>query len=174
MDNICNLKSTISSQLKRKTLFRGSFFAGIGAVLLVYSGTSLSVETLSTWGLLIFLSALWLIRMGSLPYRKLCKKEIFYDEICLETDNLNFLSRKYGIFSIPLKGIEKLSYRDTSTYGIEIFFQSTFIKILSEDKALQKYHIYSLKKHQCDWFLPHFSKNSYEVLESNLQDVMHS
>lgn len=174
MDPICKLKSTILPSLKKTLLFRGSFIASLGAVFLIYTGTQLSQETLSNWGLVFFFGSLLLIRFGLVPYRKICKKELHFDELFLFQNHLSFRSKDHGTFHLEFSDIASIDYSPHKIYGIQIFFKEGAFEKIKAPKEYQQYRDYCKKKWECDWFLPYFSHPSYEKLQASLQDIVHS
>ena len=80
------LRSSIPSRLKRKTLFRGSFFAGSGVLLLLAVGIYSPLSFLHRWGLWVFLLGMGLIAFGLIPYRRLCFLETHPHELTIEPE----------------------------------------------------------------------------------------
>lgn len=143
MDTI-SLYSTITPDLKQKTLFRGTLLAGIGASLLLFSGVYLPVSTLKTWGLLIFFMSIGLIAVGMVPYRRLCQQEENPNKIVIGQDEvLRYFQGNKEVANFPFSAIENINHVDR---GIKI----------------------SLKSGQ-SLFFPNFSHRSYQTLQQTLE-----
>jgi len=169
MDQICNLKTQIIPSYKRKVLLKGVLPTSLGASLLLIGGTCCSVQTLTTWGLPIFIGSLLLIRTGLLPYRKICQKELSYDQILVRGTSLHYVSKMYEPLVIPFKRIRTISYRKSHPYGICISFQET-----PSDKALKTYQVFSQKKYESDCFFPYFSEKAFLELKTCLNHIVQS
>ncbi len=144
------LRSTITPELKQKTLFRGCGIAIIGLLTLGIGYFKVSVETLETWGWAFYLWGLFFIIWGMLPYRKLIRIEDFPFEVWSsesgETEMLSFGKNHHLFWRVFSKDITGISYEnDSSYYGIVIMT--------------------GIKRHFC----PYFSKRSFNELEEFLQ-----
>jgi len=115
-------RSSIKPELKRRMLFRGTFIAGAGVLVVTLGGAFLPVETLSTWGLPIFLGGIVLIAAGLLPYRRLCKLEEAPHQITVTEVHTMILSNNgKEVLTVPLSEIRELSYVEKATrYGIRM------------------------------------------------------
>lgn len=143
------LRSTITPELKQKTLFRGSGIAIIGLLILAFGYFWVSEATLENWGWAFYLWGLLFIVFGMLPYRKLMRSEDLPFELwTLGTEDLEMLcfgKNHHCFWKIFTKEITTISYRsDPIYYGIEITTGE--------------------KRHFC----PYFSKRSFEELKSFL------
>lgn len=177
MKPFCNVKTRILPSLKKKTLLKGTFLAGSGGTILLLSALTCSIPSLEKWGLAIFVTSIFLIRAGLYPYRTLCKKELSFDEIHLNSQKLTFYSRCYGSIDIPISDIEKLCFRDATKYGIEIAFSAQSKKKWKEQHqnlSLKNYHYFCLRKYNCDCFFPFFDTKAVAELQACLNDIVHS
>lgn len=173
MPTFCKLKSSITPTLKRRTLKRGCWLAALGCSILGY-GSTLSVETLSKFGALLFFTAILLIHIGMVPYAWLRKKELQYEQILLNEASLTLISNSHGIVNIPNQAIEKISFNDSKGYGIVVQLNQQAIDKLGASLELKKYQIYSKNRHGCDVYFPYFTERSYKKLQACLQDIVHT
>lgn len=118
-------RSTITPELKRKTLFRGTAVSLIGISALFYAYFYVSENTLEKWGWAFYLWGLLLIVWGMLPYRRLLKIEDLPFELWStgtgELELLNFGKNNRPFWKIFANKISSFSFKGDSTYyGIEI------------------------------------------------------
>lgn len=143
MDTI-TLHSTVKPDVKRRTLFRGTLLAGIGAFTLLFSGAFLPVSTLKIWGLPIFFVSIGLIAVGMVPYRRLCHCEENPDKIVIGQDEvLRYFQENKEVANLPFSAIDKITPVDG---GIKI----------------------ALKTGQ-SLFFPNFSPRSCQTLKQTLE-----
>lgn len=124
MDTL-TLWSSIQPELKKRTLLRGSGIAGVGATLMVISGTFFSVTTLQTWGLVIFGLSVGMITLGLLPYRRLTYLEL--NPYRLEIYKDQWIEAHLGKkqYRIPIDTIREVKYvSDRGRYGITLILKS--------------------------------------------------
>jgi hypothetical protein len=155
-------RTSIHTPLKKKTLFRGSFLAGIGIFFLIYGGVFLDVSQLNSWGWIIYAVGIGLIAYGLIPYRKLCALENSPNELVIEDNTLSYFSKKKPVFSLACSDINEFNYIDSQTpYGIAILLNQPM-----ENKII----IYNQKAANTVFsgvpilFLPYFSKRTCERL----------
>jgi hypothetical protein len=145
------LRSTITPEIKRKTLFRGTAIAVIGLLTLGFAYFYISEATLREWGWAFYLWGLLFIVWGLLPYRQLMRIEDFPFVLwSLDSHDLQILAfgkNQRAFWKIFVSEITSVSYRDDPTYY--------GIVIMSGEK-----------KHFC----PYFSKRSFEELKSFIGD----
>lgn len=149
------LRSTITSEIKRKTLFRGTAIAVIGLLTLGFAYFYVSEPTLQTWGWALYLWGLFFIIWGMLPYRRLMRIEDLPFELWTSESNdlqiLSFGKNQRPFWKIFVSEITSVSYRNDPTYyGIMI--------------------VTGEKKHFC----PYFSKRSFEELQGFLPSTTKS
>ncbi|KAF3361981.1 Uncharacterized protein PHSC3_001539 [Chlamydiales bacterium STE3] len=139
--------TSVRPNLLYKTVVQGTLFAGCGALSLLLAGTLMPLETLSIWGLWIFLLAAGIMVIGLVPYRLLQKLEVNPYKIYLTEDNvLHYFKKGKVLLSLPISDIQNLTWEDrTYLYGIKAH--------LKNEKSL---------------FFPFFSKRSYEELKEIL------
>lgn len=168
------LRSSVKSTMKRFVLFRGTFLAGLGAALMLFTGAFLPRGTLALWGLLCFGIGLGLITLGLLPYRRLTRLENKPFEILLSQGLLSFISKGIKKFSVPFASIEKTGFvDDRHQYGICLWLKKPAQeKVIVHDPGfdMAAFQNKSKAKHGCDLFLPYFSKRSYEEMR-DFQDI---
>ncbi len=88
IEHVVKIRSSICSQLMKSTLLKGTLYAALGVIILVLAGAFLPSETLTTFGLPIFIMGIGLITFGLLPYRRLtsiekCPNELWIKESCI-------------------------------------------------------------------------------------------
>jgi hypothetical protein len=160
------LYTSIPSSLIRKKLFTGLAFAGAGVLLLTYSGSFVTPDTLSVWGLPILGLSLFLITYGLLPYRRLTYLEIHPNTLSIEDEEfLQYRKEGEPLFSIPLDKIEALGYFERGEeYGITVKLKQTSEKkvlVHARNFSAEEFQKYSQKKTGADLFFPFFSRRSY-------------
>lgn len=154
------LRSSIRPELMRKTLWQGTFLAGIGALLIVTCGAFLPPPLMRTWGFFIFLAAIALITLGLLPYRRLKRLEenpyaLFIDD----QTNLRFCSKNKLLLTIPLDSIQSTTYLEKNDrYGIAIFLKNPPPKKIEVQPNV---NLSRFSDPSCDLFLPYFSERTY-------------
>lgn len=146
-----NWYSSISPELKKKVLFRGMWWAGSGAILLLLTGILMPLPLLKQWGFVIFVLAACLIGLGLTPYRRLMKKEMIPDKLRIEGDFFEYWQGSRLAFQVATKEIKKITYRDSPfAYGIAIRLTAR------EESPLV--------------FFPYFTKRAYEEIVRVLTD----
>jgi hypothetical protein len=169
MQEVLKLYSSIDSNLMRKTLFKGFFFAFLGFFLILYTGIFFNRETLSTWGFTIFITGMGLMAWGLLPYRQLSRLASKPDEIILVgTDHMEFYSKGKMLFRIPFQMIKKLSYIEQGKlYGIGLSLKSDSVEtmICQFPKNLSHLVKQTKQKFGTDFFFPYFSQRSFKEMQ---------
>ncbi len=170
-ESFFKIQSSIHSQLMKSSLFKGTFIAAIGALVMVYTGTFLSPSELTKYGFFFFATGCGLITFGLLPYRKLCALEKSPHEMYItQGDQLFYFSNRRRVFSLSLEMIEMVSYVDDSShYGILINLKDHIAGkgVIFEPLFASLYHRNSSGKGYL--FLPYFSKRSCELLSSTIE-----
>ena len=159
------LYSSIHSDLMKSSIFRGTFLGSFGIFLLLLGGNFMTASTLQIWGIPVFVGSLSLITVGLLPYKKLRTLELKPYKVTIENDDsFEFHLNKKKTITILFSEIEAISYKKAfNSYGIIINFKEKYLK---DNPSLAFYSKQSKKTHGCDFFLPYFSKRSYnELLE---------
>jgi hypothetical protein len=164
------LRSSIRSSLMRFVLFRGTLIAALGGTLLLYGAIALPENTLRLWGLPILLIAGGLMTIGMLPYRKLTQLEKNpYEIIAPDEKSIHFAKNGKALFIIPVESVERTAFLDRGDmYGIRIWLKRPIPqKMIVQDPKfnMEKFQKDSLKKFNCDLFLPYFSAHSYASLK---------
>lgn len=140
------LRTSVKPQLLKWVLFLGSFFAILGACLLLFSGIALPVDSLKKWGPLLFLLSLGLIAGGLIPYRRLQKLEVNPDQLVILEKGLIYKRAGVQEWQLPFDSIQSADYIDNPwRYGILLHVENSW-----------------------DIFLPYFTKRAYEELAKNL------
>lgn len=156
MEEPINIRSCIRPDLMRRTVWRGTVYAGIGAMLLVLSGAFFSPEFLSRWGFLIFLVGMAFIIWGLLPYKKLRRLEMNPSVIRIEDGMLNYIQKGKCVTSIPINTIARCEYyMNKDVYGVGIMQKKNIAS-----KKLEA----SSKEYGYDLFFPYFSESSVHKL----------
>lgn len=147
--------SSIAPELKRRTLLKGTVFAALGALLLLWGGAGLDLPTLSKWGWLIFLVAIGLIALGLIPYRRLNRLENNPYELRVDNQAITLLHQGNKLFAYPIDAISRVGYyKRDDLYGIKIWLK----------EGLEKKH------YGADIFLPYFSERSYKEFSGYFLD----
>jgi hypothetical protein len=162
----------VHSSLKRRTLFCGTSFAGVGILLLTYAGTAFPEATLQRWGWFFFLISGLLIAVGLVPYRRLCSLENNPSVLSTESGTALSLEKKGScLFTLPFCSISKIGYlADPSYYGIVFWLKEAHLK---------KLHIPSVYGHiprrlrstGCHLFLPYFSERTFRQLTQEIRHL---
>lgn len=156
-------RSSIKSELLRRSLLRGTGLAILGALLLL-AGAFLPARILGNWGALIFLLSMGLIAWGLIPYRRLKQLETIPHEIILDDHTLLFCWKREAVFQVPFSNIDKTAFISSGdVYGIGIWLSSTSICTYN-NFDLVHFQERSRKKFGCDLFLPYFSERTFESL----------
>jgi len=173
MDSI-TIRTTVTPQLKKSLLIRGSILALIGAGLLLYSGVFVTVQTLTKWGSAIFLISFLLIAWGLVPYRRLIKIEENPNQIVVTEDQmLHYHRQGKDILSFPLAAIEKVHFiEDVGLYGIALTLKAETQDQVS-DPAIsvitQMFLTKMKRRHKFDRFFPFFSKRGAKELKDIIE-----
>lgn len=146
MTDLVKIRTTVTEELKRHLLFRGTLIAFIGFVPILYAGAFVPQETLEVWGLPIFFGGGALIVFGLLPYRRLCRREENPAEIVLdEQQKLRYVVRGQVRLCLSFDAIRAARFTTRGRlYGI---------RLETEEGA---------------YFLPYFSKRSAKRLQEYL------
>lgn len=111
----------INPEIKKRVLLKGMLLSFLGIILLIGMGTFATIDTLSTWGILSFFSALFLIGVGLIPYRNLTRLETHPHQLIFDKDYLTFISTRGNHVIVAYQNIDKISYIQTPTrYGIRL------------------------------------------------------
>lgn len=163
------LRSAVKPELVRHMLFRGTLLAGIGVSLLTFGGAFLSSQMLNKWGLLLFLIGGGFIAWGLIPYRRLMQLEIKPNELILDQQAIHVLMKRKPAFTIPISTIKEIQYLETpKIYGIQIWLKKNPLeKVVIQDPH---FSLKDFQKHGSDLFLPYFSQNAFNQLDSHLKE----
>ncbi len=113
--------SSVRPELKRRVLMKGSLWAAIGTLPLIYGGIFFGVNVLSFWGFALLGFWIFCLLMGMIPYRKLTRLEVNPDSLIVDVEKLTYIRGKKEILSVPLESIESLDYIDSGDiYGIGV------------------------------------------------------
>ena len=115
-----NIYSSITPELKRMIIVRGTFFAFIGAITILMVGAFCSVEFIKTWGLCIWLAGVGLIAYGLIPYRMISLLSVKPNKIYIdEREVLHYHAKGKHYLSVPLSQIDSIHYISSKRkYGI--------------------------------------------------------
>ncbi|ADI39069.1 hypothetical protein [Waddlia chondrophila] len=169
------IRSSITSSLYKKILFRGSFFSLLGFIPLLYGSLKMDVDTLSIWGIPLFFLGTALIMFGMLPYKRVTELQKHPNEIHLVGDKsirYDHLGKK--TLTVPLSAIQSMQYlEDADLYGIKLHFKKVLKeKVIVHDPrfSMERFEKASRKRHGCDLFFPYFSKRSFNQLKYPLAE----
>ncbi len=162
------LYTTIQTSILRTALLHGTAFALIGLMVLCYGGLYLSLDSLQMYGIVIWILGAGMITWGMFPYKSLIRLQNNPNKIIVEADKLCYQSNGKLLFSLNLKDIQTIIYKETrSEYGIAIHLRDEAIrKVIPHHPSfnLQRFWENSKRKHFTDFFLPYFSRSSYSQL----------
>lgn len=155
----------------RKLLLRGTLLGGLGAALLLLTGTLLSTPLLSLFGLPVLIVSSLLIGLGLFPYRKLSRLEMRPHELSTDGKTLFFAKSARPLFKIPTSCIEKIEYLEKEgLYGIALFLDknsSEKVVVQQRSFALEAFIQDAKIRFHCDLFFPYFTERaSKELLET--------
>ncbi|MBB65787.1 MAG: hypothetical protein CMO81_12075 [Waddliaceae bacterium] len=175
MEDKLSIYSSVPLPLLKKALFRGSIFAAIGAVLILYSGIFVPVKLLNSWGFLVVTLGILLIANGLIPYRRLTKLQLKPYEIIIDIHGFSFRSEGKQRFTVPRKIVKRCEYLlKSDQYGIAIWLdKSCTKKILVQDANfdMRKFQNKSSNYFSCDLFFPFFKEKDYQELLEAWSDV---
>lgn len=148
----------IRQELKRRLLMRGSVWAVVGTLPLIYAGIFFGAHILNFWGLALF--GFWLIclMVGMIPFRKLTRLENNPNSLVIDLEKLTYIKDKKEILSVPLESIEGLDNVDRGdVYGIGVRLKNPVPKkvVVYNDELSTIYGVegYSL-------FFPYFTERT--------------
>lgn len=163
------IETAVSPDYMRYVLFKGTFLAGLGVLLLVVCGAYMPPEVMEVWGLPVLAVGIGLITWGMFPYRQLKRMEVNPDTLVVVGDQyLQYLSRGKRVLTIPIRSIEKISHINRGrNYGIGVWLKNPLpekVTVHSEKVDLNKRQIESQQRYGCDLLLPFFSRRAYSSL----------
>lgn len=169
MDTIA-LHSRVPAKLLRKTLFRGSFLAITGGLIICITGAFLPATKLAIWGPLLFGASIGLITLGLCPYRRLMRIQqnphtllITSNEIIEYRDHSGRLR-----LTIPFSTITNIRFLKQ---GIGLSFHSnppTPITLHHPPMDIESIQKKIRTQTGCDLLLPLFDEKSYKELRECL------
>lgn len=154
------LYTTIYPHFIKQALKRGIALASIGIFILLW-GSFQNTQFLTNYGFFIISFALLFIAWGLIPYKRLNQLATTPDHLIIEQNRLEFLpqGKQEKKVIIAFQSIERIKYFENSTlYGIGINFKK---------KGPKKW----LKAFDCDFFIPYFSKRSFEDLKKATLEI---
>jgi|688.fasta_scaffold96503_3 hypothetical protein len=121
MEEYLLLNTSVSSSLKRHVLFRGTFLAFCGAVLLLLAGIFIPENTLESWGLGILTLGGILVVAGLLPYKKISKLEMKPNQMIIGEGVLRYVNKGRTLLTVPINHVEAITFcQRRYKYGIEL------------------------------------------------------
>lgn len=163
------IRSTISSHLVKRVLFKGSTIAFLGIILLLIAGILIPPSILHEWGWALFFISIGLITLGLLPYRRLSRLQLKPNELVLINRNdIAFYFKGNLLLTLSLQSVAKTSYIDHPTqYGIAIWLKpasKTSIAIHQLPEKIKKMQLQGQQIAQADLFFPYFNQRAYDEL----------
>lgn len=164
------LRSSIKPTLLYSSLIRGTFFAGIGILLILFFGIFIPVDPLKIYGPFIILISLLFITLGLYPYQKLKQLEVKPHEILLNEDHLLFSWKRKPTILIPFSEIDKIvNIQLERRYGIGILLKKPInLHLIDAHFDEKKFIASSQKNYSCDLFFPFFTTYSFDKLKQAL------
>lgn len=165
--------SSISPELKHQVLFRGTFFAFLGVILLIGGGVFLSPTLLGYWGFPLFGVSFGLMALGMIPFRRLSALEKKPNLICLtEDENVQFYSKGKHILTLPISTIEMISFRKgVNGYGIEVKLKKTDTAKVIVYGGPSTLTPFKMRKGTSALFFPYFSERAFNRIKEELFSV---
>lgn len=163
------VRSCIKPSLLRSTLFRGTYIAIAGVIIIVTSGMLLPLFLLRVFGLPLLLLGFALIASGLLPYRRLAKLEMHPYEIAYDETHLLFFRNKKPAFKVPLELLQKIEYYEKGKlYGMGVKMKKSLKdQVIIYDKKLDIPTFFSTNE-GFDLFLPYFTKSASDEMTDEL------
>lgn len=159
--------SSIRPELKKEILFRGSLWAALGTIPLIYGGAFFGVQELGIWGIALLGFWLFCLLVGMIPYRKLTRKESNPDSLVIDSEKITYFKGKNEILRVPLQSIESLSFVDDGLlYGIGVRLKNPVpekVVVFDEKSTIYGVEGYSL-------FFEYFSERVCKDLKEELMD----
>jgi len=158
------LYSAVRPALLRTALFKGTFIAAVGVVLLVGSGSFLPPNLLSVWGLPILFIGIGLMAWGLIPYRRLQQIDSKPHKLVVVGDvYLQYQRGEKALLTVPLEAVERLDYlEDGQRYGIELIIRSDAKKTVKQHQAKLPAGLYFEDEGRL--FFPYFTRRSFTKL----------
>lgn len=164
------LRTTLKPTLLKKTLFKGTFLAASGILIILLAGILLPLSLLKIFGAPAFFIGLLLAALGLIPYRKLTRLELFPQKLHFDGASLVLLHQGKPILKIPKECVDRVFYfEEENIYGIGFIFKKPCAeKVQIFDERYTFYLPFSSKKTcpACDLFLPYFSDASCQELNN--------
>lgn len=157
-------KSSITSSIKTKILFRGIILSFLGFTPLLFFGIYANTHLLKSYGLITFLFAMASISLGFVPYKKLGKLELYPYELEITDEILTLFKNKKAILSILLSEIRNIEYiKSIFFHGIGIVVDTPHINL----SRLQLARKWKMRK-SYDIILPYFSEKAFLELKQRV------
>ena len=165
------LRSSIKTTLLYSSLIKGTFFAGIGILALLFFGIFVPVDPLKIYGPFIVLISLLIITLGLYPYQKLKQLELKPHEIFLNEDHLLFSWKRKPTLLVPFSEIDKIiNIQIESRYGIGILLKKPINPYLIDPHFdIKKFSASCQKNYNCDLYFPYFTTYSFKQVKQALK-----
>lgn len=169
-EQLAHIQSVVTSDVKRRLLFKGTCYAGLGAALLLLGGMYVPVAVMSYIGLpLLFISG-GLILWGMVPYVRLAQLTSTPDHLVVTGDRqLHYVREGKPFLSVPLSAVDRLSYCDEGAgrYGIVADLVEGGIHQVSlhqQGGHMRRYLHHCKTIYHCDLFFPYFTQKGYREI----------
>ena len=168
-----NLRSSIKTTVIYSILMRGTFFAGIGILALLFFGIFIPVDPLKIYGPFIILISLLFITLGLYPYQQLKQLEVKPHEIFLNEDHLLFSWKRKPTILVPFSEIDKIiNVQLESRYGIGLLLKKPVnANLVDPHFDVKKFMASSQKIYQCDLFFPYFTTYSFKKCKQAIENA---
>lgn len=161
------VRTSVDKELLRRVVLRGSLIAAVGLLLMLF-GNGIPASHLSGWGAGIVLLSLALITLGLLPYRRLARLQLHPNELTLSEEELLYTRKKAPPLWIDRSSIADLRWlRRGELYGIAITLRPPATRRADLQQEVARWR----RLLDCDLFLPYFSKESCDQLQSSLSET---
>lgn len=164
-------KTYLNRTVKKKVLLRGSLIGGLGALFIVLSGIFIPKQSLSFWGIPLFIFGFGLITLGLLPYRRLSKMELQPYELRLYENQLQYVLKNV-LLTLPLVSIDRIEYQKVNhREGIVIYLKNQLPEKIvlhsSRNPFSAPYEFHPNGKYL---FFPHFSQRTFLELKHQIEE----
>lgn len=166
MEDQVKFTTTIKPSYLRNSLVKGTLFAGIGALVLIFHHFFLADTLVFVLKLIILLLALECMILGLSPYKRLYQLSIHPEEIIIDLKHLTYLERKKAPVQLPVGQIQRLVFFERrSHYGIGVVLSEKQKKLLLSQRKRKRLE----QKLGVDIYLPYFSRKTYEHIKETLE-----
>lgn len=168
MNDTITIRSSLSSEVLKKALFRGSLIAFVGLFILLYVGITLYPQDLSYIGFPTMFVSFGLMSWGMYPYRNLSRMQLHPHKFQMDETLLNYSKGDKISLKIPLDSIKEMGYHEQGNhYGLAIHLKEPLpekLCVLDPKLDMHRLRRDSLRKFSCDLFFPYFTEHAVKKI----------